>query len=94
MVIAMNNSPKTPLAVDDPRHGTNGYGNLGCRCDRCRAAHRAAHQQYMARVRASGRLLGSHGSVVAYDTGCRCDKCRAAHNKKSREYKAKQRRGK
>jgi hypothetical protein len=27
------------LAPDDPRHGTtNGYNNLGCRCDACRAA--------------------------------------------------------
>lgn len=26
--------------LDDPRHGTkNGYDNLGCRCDRCKAAH-------------------------------------------------------
>lgn len=29
------------LPPDDPRHGTgNGYRNLGCRCDRCREAHR------------------------------------------------------
>lgn len=39
---------KPPLAPDDPRHGTlNGYGNLGCRCDRCRAANTAAHRDYM-----------------------------------------------
>jgi hypothetical protein len=31
----------TKLARNDPRHGTeNGYGNLGCRCERCRRAHR------------------------------------------------------
>lgn len=27
------------MELTDPRHGTsNGYGNLGCRCDLCRAA--------------------------------------------------------
>ena len=36
------------LAPDDPRHGTtNGYGNLGCRCEPCTAAHRVNHQAYM-----------------------------------------------
>lgn len=36
------NSNRQALAPDDPRHGTrNGYGNLGCRCDRCRAANTA-----------------------------------------------------
>lgn len=29
-------------APEDPRHGShNGYANLGCRCDRCRAANSA-----------------------------------------------------
>jgi hypothetical protein len=29
----------TTLEPDDPRHGTlNGYTNLGCRCEKCRAA--------------------------------------------------------
>lgn len=27
------------MEFNDPRHGTsNGYGNLGCRCDLCRTA--------------------------------------------------------
>lgn len=72
------------LAHDDSRHGTvNGYGNLGCRCDACRAAHAAAHSEYIRRKRAEGRVVGSHGSSVAYDTGCRCDVCRQAHNARS-----------
>lgn len=76
------------LEPDDPRHGTtNGYGNLGCRCDRCREAHRINHNAYMTRMRAQKRILGTHGSTLAYDTGCRCDVCREAHNLKSREYK-------
>jgi len=77
------------LTPDDPRHGTiNGYGNLGCRCDLCREAHRKNHNEYMARQRAMGRVLGRHGSELAYDTGCRCDPCREAHNLKSRKQKA------
>ena len=79
---------RTKLAPDDPRHGTtNAYGNYNCRCERCRQAHRISHAKYMHRVRAEGRILGKHGSKVAYESGCRCDRCREAHNKKSREYK-------
>ena len=34
------------LSPDDPRHGTeNAYGNLGCRCKRCRVAHTAHFRQ-------------------------------------------------
>ncbi len=80
------------LAPDDPRHGTtNGYGNLGCRCERCTAAQRVSHHAYMLRQRASGRIVGRHGSPSAYDTGCRCDACRAAHNAKSQKFKAARR---
>lgn len=76
------------LAADDPRHGTpNGYGNLGCRCDACRSAHAAAHAAYIKRQRVAGRVIGTHGSSVAYDTGCRCDECRLAHNARSAEKK-------
>lgn len=33
---------------EDPRHGTtNGYGNLGCRCERCTEAWRVRHLTYM-----------------------------------------------
>jgi hypothetical protein len=81
------------LEDGDPRHGTpNGYGNHGCRCDRCREANRVQHRLYMAQVRAEGRALGRHGSELRYDTGCRCDQCREAHNAKSRKFKARQRR--
>lgn len=77
-----------PLPPGDPRHGTtNGYGNLGCRCDACREAHRINHRKYMDRMRAEGRTLGRHGTALSYDSGCRCDDCREAHNAKSREYK-------
>lgn len=89
--IAMAN-PDGPLAPDDPRHGTsNGYGNLGCRCEECRAAHAANHAAYIKRQRAAGRVVGRHGSSVAYDTGCRCDMCRLAHNARSVEKKQRAR---
>jgi len=81
-----------PLADDDPRHGTsNGYGNHGCRCDACRSAHAAAHSAYIKRQREAGRVMGTHGSSLAYDTGCRCDECRLAHNARSVEKKRRQR---
>lgn len=81
------------LAPDDPRHGTtNAYGNLGCRCQLCREANRFSHQDYIQRVKASGRRLGEHGSSLCYDTGCRCDTCREAHNRRSREKKRARRR--
>lgn len=81
-----------PLADDDPRHGTiNGYNNLKCRCDLCRDANTKSHAAYMKRIRRDGRVLGTHGSSLSYDTGCRCHTCKEAHNKKSREFKQRQR---
>lgn len=81
------------LAPDDPRHGTrNGYGNLGCRCDACREAHRQNHRKYMIRVKESGELAGDgvqHGTAYRYDVGCRCNACKEAHNAKSRATKAR-----
>lgn len=81
------------LPPDHPAHGTtNGYGNLGCRCELCREANRIAHGQYMQRVRHTGRLTEDdriHGTSYRYDVGCRCDQCRAAHNEKSRRTKAR-----
>lgn len=70
------------------KHGTNyGYASQACRCDRCTEAHRTYQRQYMVEVRASGKLLGKHGSSSAYASGCRCDDCREAHNLRSRESK-------
>ena len=54
--------PKAPLEPDDPRHGTtNGYGNLGCRCDACRAA---ASARGLARER-----VGQHPLAACVVTG-------------------------
>ena len=79
------------LPPGDPRHGTiNGYGNLYCRCDRCKEANRLNHNEYIQKARASGHLANgdvTHGSSYRYDVGCRCDLCREAHNEKSRQTK-------
>ncbi len=73
---------RPPLAPDDPRHGTsNGYKNLHCRCDRCRAAWAA----YTAELRAERIEFGlaaddpRHGKATTYGNwGCRCRPCRDA----------------
>lgn len=48
---AQSSKLRAQLITDDPtdqRHGTtNGYGNLGCRCERCRKANADAHRGYM-----------------------------------------------
>lgn len=76
------------LQSEDPRHGTvYAYKNLKCRCDRCRQANSEQCRAYMQRVRESGRVLGEHGSSIAYNSGCRCDHCREEHNRRSRESK-------
>jgi hypothetical protein len=90
--------PRAELQPDDPRHGTvNGYGNLGCRCDACRTAHREHSVMYMRRMRQSGHLLAKpsvqHGTNYCYNVGCRCDKCRAAKAETSRRSKARKRSG-
>lgn len=81
------------LPDDHPAHGTmNGYGNLGCRCNECRAANRDSHAAYLRRVRDTGQLTTGdrlHGTSYRYDVGCRCDECREAHNAKSRATKAR-----
>jgi hypothetical protein len=40
--------PKILPGDGDPRHGTkNGYNNLNCSCEECRAAHAKSHKEYM-----------------------------------------------
>jgi hypothetical protein len=44
----------------DPRHGTvNGYTNLACRCDDCRAAQRRYQNDW-------GHRTGQHREWAAY----------------------------
>ena len=58
------------MTADDPRHGTaNGYGNLKCRCQECRAAHaRKArdqrHPEYDDRRKEVGVLTRSAGQIA------------------------------
>lgn len=84
---------RQPLAADDPRHGTrNGYTNLGCRCEACRAAATAAHTEWRHRTGYSeprevvndrralnAFLTDSCGTETGYSKkGCRCAACRDA----------------
>lgn len=57
------------LAPDDPRHGTtNGYSNLGCRCEPCREAHRVNHNAYMHRSgQIALRSARARGKPLPYD---------------------------
>ena len=75
-------SMRGKMLPGDPRHGTvNGYVNLGCRCDECRAA-RAAYQQAQSVNRALRGLPASdprHGKPTTYaNWGCRCQACKQA----------------
>lgn len=70
------------MLSDDPRHGTvNGYSNLGCRCDECRASW-ASHLQAQRAARARRGLPASdprHGKASTYaNWGCRCQACTEA----------------
>jgi hypothetical protein len=67
----------------DPRHGTyNGYVNLFCRCDRCRAANTEQTAVFKARRRArlsDPGLVLEHGHTSTYfNWGCRCRDCKDA----------------
>ena len=66
---------------DDPRHGTdNGYINLGCRCDKCKAAKAARNarerQVRHATTRSEGVPAGVQHNASTYSNwGCRCQAC-------------------
>ena len=68
---------------EDPRHGTpNGYGNCGCRCQKCRDAHaedfRKRRADREARLAADPDLT-RHGVPSTYGNWrCRCEACTAA----------------
>ncbi len=79
----------------DPRHGQNGYSNLGCRCDVCRQAHADyAIGIRETRARRIGRdpSLAPHGKSSTYTNwGCRCDDCRRANTDERRKWQIKNR---
>ena len=81
------------LPDDDPRHGTvNGYSNLKCRCDECRAAW-AADQRTQKEKRARRGLPEGgprHGKPWTYSNwGCRCQACTKAWAEYSRAQRAR-----
>ena len=77
----------------DTRHGTtNGYSNLRCRCEACRAAWT---RYVLARRETRKTLLPyrfdrlAHGSVWTYTNhGCRCRPCIAAKAQYTRKLQA------
>lgn len=75
-------------------HGTTStYGNHGCRCDDCRAAHAMAC--FEARRRRAGRPVPEH--VHGTDNGytnymCRCPDCREGHRVYQNERRYERRR--
>lgn len=77
------------LPAGDPRHGQNGYTNLGCRCSICRAAQTAyglAIRKVRARRIVADPSLRPHGVESTYlNWSCRCDECKREHARRETE---------
>jgi hypothetical protein len=85
---------RSPLALDDPRHGTTtGYVTpYRCRCDRCRAAWAAwtAQRNSQRRQLLAEGVDVEHGSRSTYGNwGCRCRPCKDAANVYRRDWYAR-----
>ena len=71
------------MQSDSPWHGTtNGYNNLKCRCEACRAAWAefCAEMRMVRRIKLlSGDGAPTHGKASTYGNyGCRCQPCTTA----------------
>lgn len=80
----------------DPRHGRNGYSNLNCRCDICRAAN-VAYQRELREVRrrriVADPSLRPHGVETTYfNWACRCTECCEVHRFRQSERDRRRRR--
>lgn len=75
-------SMRGKMLPGDPRHGTaNGYSNLGCRCDKCRAAGTSGQRAWRAERARRGLPEGDprHGKATTYaNWDCRCQACTKA----------------
>lgn len=76
-----------PLSPDDSRHGTeNGYSNLRCHCDRCKAAHAEKTREMQADRESRTPPERVHGTPGGYGNWrCKCGPCRAAWSKDTTE---------
>ena len=76
----------------DPRHGTvNGYGNLKCRCDRCRETW-AVHNRHLRIERAASLAPDDprHGTISTYQNYmCRCYDCTKTASAARKRYREK-----
>ena len=76
-----NTRSKKQLPPEDARHGTpNGYGNWGCRCEPCTAAHAVkCYERRQARAAKGVTKPEIHGTPNGYGNyGCRCEPCTKA----------------
>ena len=57
-------------------HGLNTSYSKGCRCNECRAAHRAVQAKWRIRIGMTPKPRGIHGTKWRYYRGkCRCPMC-------------------
>ena len=73
-------------------HGVSGYGNNGCRCDICTAAHSAAMGNRRYAYTAEHGLPDGieHGASAYGNWGCHCQVCKdGANAKRKASYHAK-----
>lgn len=78
----------------DPRHGTsNGYRNLGCRCEACKAANTEDQRRLREERRARAEDI-PHGTMSGYSNwGCRCEECSEVRREYTDTYKYRRRYG-
>lgn len=83
------------MLADDARHGTaNGYGNLGCRCEPCRAAHAESLYARKSARKSAPTPEHVHGSANGYGNyGCRCGPCSDAWAEDGNDRARRRRRG-
>lgn len=77
----------------DAEHGTAyTYGNLGCRCDECRAAQREVRRRQRRARGVKPQRQAQHGTTSMYTAHkCRCDECRQAWADYWKAYRARKR---
>lgn len=83
------------LSAGDERHGTaNGYGNLYCRCEPCRAARSVYQYEQVQKRHQKPVPAHVHGTTNGYGYyGCRCAACTEEWSAVSADRDRRRRRG-